>query len=144
MCRKFVKEQKQVQEEISRMSSKAMLKVQEDLKSLKQLLSVSASGLQRNALSIDKLKMETAQVRRREGSVVFSWGVTRSRPGSREDSARELRALQASPPHTYCCTLGERAALEADALKKKQKTAKTEGAKKTTTFTDFIKNKKNP
>uniref|UniRef100_A0A4W4F209 Nucleoporin 58 n=1 Tax=Electrophorus electricus TaxID=8005 RepID=A0A4W4F209_ELEEL len=58
---KFVKEQKQVQEEISRMSSKAMLKVQDDIKSLKQLLSISSSGLQRNALSIDKLKMETAQ-----------------------------------------------------------------------------------
>lgn len=64
VCRKFVKEQKQVQEEISRMSSKAMLKVQDDIKSLKQLLSISASGLQRNALSIDKLKMETAQVPR--------------------------------------------------------------------------------
>lgn len=60
--RKFVKEQKQVQEDISRMSSKAITKVQDDIKSLKQLLSVNASGLQRQALAIDKLKLETAQV----------------------------------------------------------------------------------
>uniref|UniRef100_A0A3Q3IZQ1 Nucleoporin 58 n=1 Tax=Monopterus albus TaxID=43700 RepID=A0A3Q3IZQ1_MONAL len=58
---KFVKEQKLVQENISRMSSKAISKVQDDIKSLKQLLSVSASGLQRQALAIDKLKLETAQ-----------------------------------------------------------------------------------
>lgn len=64
--RKFVKEQKQVQEDISRMSSKAISKVQDDIKSLKQLLSVSASGLQRQALAIDKLKLETAQVEQPE------------------------------------------------------------------------------
>ncbi|XP_077480577.1 nucleoporin p58/p45 isoform X3 [Stigmatopora argus] len=58
---KFVKEQKQVQEDISRMSSKAIFKVQDDIKTLKQLISVSASGLQRQALAIDKLKLETAQ-----------------------------------------------------------------------------------
>lgn len=58
-----MKEQKQLQEDISRMSSKAMLKVQDDIKSLRQLLSVSGSGLQRSALAIDKLKVETAQVR---------------------------------------------------------------------------------
>ncbi|XP_030253609.1 nucleoporin p58/p45 isoform X2 [Sparus aurata] len=58
---KFVKDQKQVQEDISRMSSKAISKVQDDIKSLKQLLSVSASGLQRQGLGIDKLKLETAQ-----------------------------------------------------------------------------------
>ncbi|KAF7659559.1 hypothetical protein LDENG_00296700 [Lucifuga dentata] len=58
---KFVKEQKQVQEDISRMSSKAISKVQDDIKNLKQLLSLSASGLQRQALAIDKLKLETAQ-----------------------------------------------------------------------------------
>ncbi|XP_018421883.1 PREDICTED: nucleoporin p58/p45 isoform X2 [Nanorana parkeri] len=58
---RFVKEQKHVQEEISRMSSKAMMKVEEDIKALKQLLSLASSGLQRNTLAIDKLKIETAQ-----------------------------------------------------------------------------------
>ncbi|XP_077365255.1 nucleoporin p58/p45 isoform X2 [Festucalex cinctus] len=58
---KFVKEQKQVQEDISRMSSKAIARVQDDIKTLKQNLSVSASSLQRHALFIDKLKVETAQ-----------------------------------------------------------------------------------
>lgn len=45
------------------MSSKAISKVQDDIKSLKQLLSVSASGLQRQGLAIEKLKLETAQVK---------------------------------------------------------------------------------
>ena len=58
LFREFVTEQKQVQEQISRMSSKAILKVQEDIKTL----SLAASGLQRNTLSIDKLKTETAQI----------------------------------------------------------------------------------
>ncbi|XP_056155479.1 nucleoporin p58/p45 isoform X2 [Lampris incognitus] len=58
---KFVKEQKRVQEDICRMSSKAMSNVMDDIKILKQQLSVSASGLQRQALAINKLKMETAQ-----------------------------------------------------------------------------------
>lgn len=58
-----MKDQKQVQEDISRMSSKAISRVQDDIKNLKQLLSVSASGLQRQGLAIDKLKLETAQVK---------------------------------------------------------------------------------
>lgn len=58
-----MKDQKQVEEDISRMSSKGISKVQDDIKSLKQLLSVSASGLQRQALAIEKLKLETAQVK---------------------------------------------------------------------------------
>lgn len=51
------------------MSSKAICKVQEDIKNLKQLLSVSASGLQRQALGIDKLKLETAQVKAVTGGI---------------------------------------------------------------------------
>lgn len=58
-----MKDQKQVQEDISRMSSKAISRVQDDIKNMKQLLSVSASGLQRQGLAIDKLKLETAQVK---------------------------------------------------------------------------------
>lgn len=49
------------------MSSKAISKVQDDIKNLKQLLSVSASGLQRQGLAIDKLKLETAQVAKERG-----------------------------------------------------------------------------
>ena len=50
-------------ENIARMSSKPMLKVQEEVASLQQLLSLVSNGLQRNSHVIDKLKTETAQVR---------------------------------------------------------------------------------
>ena len=38
-----------------------MYKVQEEVSTLKQLLSLVSTGLQRNAMSIDKLKQESAQ-----------------------------------------------------------------------------------
>ena len=44
------------------MSSKQMYKVQEEVTSLKQLLSLVTNGLQRNAFAIEKLKEESAQV----------------------------------------------------------------------------------
>ena len=51
-----------MREDIARMSSKQMFRVQEDVASLKQLLSLVSNGLQRNTMSIAKLKMESAQV----------------------------------------------------------------------------------
>ena len=60
--RKYVKNQKCVREQIARMSSKAMFRVAEDVASLKQLLALVSSALQRNAVAIDKLKLESAQV----------------------------------------------------------------------------------
>ncbi len=58
----YVNKQKSVREEIARMSSKQMYRVQEEVASLKQLLSLVNNGLQRNAFAIDKLKQESAQV----------------------------------------------------------------------------------
>ncbi|XP_056012470.1 nucleoporin p58/p45-like isoform X2 [Ostrea edulis] len=57
----FVKDEKTVQEGISRMSSNPMHKVQEDVVSLKQLLSIVSNGLQRNACAVEKLKKEMTQ-----------------------------------------------------------------------------------
>ncbi|XP_013378989.1 nucleoporin p58/p45 isoform X2 [Lingula anatina] len=59
--KKYVKDEKSVREEIARMSSKPLFKVQEDVQTLRQLLAVVANGLQRNAVTIEKLKMESAQ-----------------------------------------------------------------------------------
>lgn len=61
--RTYIKEEKTVQEGISRMSCKPMYKVQEDVASLKQLLSIVSNGLQRNACAVEKLKKEMTQVR---------------------------------------------------------------------------------
>jgi len=59
--KKHIKEQKCVREEISRMSSKPMYKVKEDVASLKQLLSLVSNALHRNTVIISKLKQESAQ-----------------------------------------------------------------------------------
>ncbi|XP_042897482.1 nucleoporin p58/p45 isoform X2 [Parasteatoda tepidariorum] len=59
--KKYVKDQKAVREEMSRVSSKSMFKVQEQVNTLKQQLSVVSNGLQRNAIAITKLKEESVQ-----------------------------------------------------------------------------------
>lgn len=57
----MVKGQKNVREDIARMSSKPLFKSQEELKSLRQMLSLVTNALQRNATAINKLKIESAQ-----------------------------------------------------------------------------------
>ncbi|XP_064637062.1 nucleoporin p58/p45-like isoform X2 [Lineus longissimus] len=59
--KKHVKSQKSVREDISRLSSKPIFKVQEDVQTLRQMISIVSNGLQRNAGAIEKLKMETSQ-----------------------------------------------------------------------------------
>jgi len=59
--RKFVKEEKGEMEQMKRLSSTPMVKVQEDCAALRQLLSLVSSGLQRNACNVDKLKREMTQ-----------------------------------------------------------------------------------
>ncbi|XP_064481737.1 nucleoporin p58/p45-like isoform X2 [Ornithodoros turicata] len=56
----YVNEQKEVREEIFRVSSRLITKVQEETSALRQLLSTIESGIQRNALAIDRLKEDTA------------------------------------------------------------------------------------
>ncbi|XP_060078797.1 nucleoporin p58/p45-like isoform X2 [Ylistrum balloti] len=58
---KYVKEEKNVQDDLVRMSSKPMYKVQEDVMALKQLLSVVSNGVQRNTCAVEKLKREMTQ-----------------------------------------------------------------------------------
>ena len=60
-----MKDEKCVREDIARMSSKPMARVQEEVTALRQLLAVVSTGLQRNACSVDTLKKEMTQVGRR-------------------------------------------------------------------------------
>ena len=62
MNRTYVKKQKTVRENIARMSSTPLFKVQEEVANLRQLLSVVSNGLQRNSIAIEKLKQESAEV----------------------------------------------------------------------------------
>ena len=57
-----MKEENGEMEQMKRMSSTAMIKVQEDNAALKQLLSLVSSSLQKNACAVDKLKREMTQV----------------------------------------------------------------------------------
>ncbi|XP_055933060.1 nucleoporin p58/p45-like isoform X2 [Argiope bruennichi] len=59
--KKYVKEQKAIREEMSRVSSKNIYKVQELVGTLKQQLSIVSNGLHRNATAIAKLKEESNQ-----------------------------------------------------------------------------------
>lgn len=58
---KYIKNQKSVRESIARMSSKPLFRIQDDINNHRQQLLLITSGLQRNAVAIEKLKKETAQ-----------------------------------------------------------------------------------
>lgn len=60
--RRYIRNQKSVRESIARMSSKPLFRIQDDVNNHHQQLLLVASGLQRNAVAIEKLKKETAQV----------------------------------------------------------------------------------
>ena len=68
-----MKNQKSVRENIARMSSKPLYRVQEEVASLKQLLSAVSTSLQRNAVIIENLKRDSTQVEVRELGFVSSF-----------------------------------------------------------------------
>lgn len=59
--KKYVTEQKEVREEISRIPCHAIAKVQEETAALRQLLCTVENGIQRNAGAVERLKRETAE-----------------------------------------------------------------------------------
>lgn len=62
LCRKYIKQEKTIRENISRMTSKSMLKIQAEMTALRQILGTVSNGVQRNAVAVEKLKKETVQV----------------------------------------------------------------------------------
>ena len=58
---KFVKSQKDIREQSARMTSKPLFKVKEEMTSLKQMVSALASGLHRNSVAIEALKVDTGK-----------------------------------------------------------------------------------
>lgn len=62
MCRKFIKQEREVREEVSRMSSRPLFKVHEDMASICQTFTTVTSELQRNARAVSRLKHDTSQV----------------------------------------------------------------------------------
>ncbi|KAH9373795.1 hypothetical protein HPB48_007483 [Haemaphysalis longicornis] len=60
--KKYVTTQKEVREEIFRVPSQTIAKVQEETAALQQLLSTVENGIQRNAVAVERLKRETSEV----------------------------------------------------------------------------------
>lgn len=58
--KKYVTTQKEVREEIFRVPSQTIAKVQEETAALQQLLSTVENGIQRNAVAVERLKRETS------------------------------------------------------------------------------------
>lgn len=58
--KKYVTTQKEVREEIFRVPSQTIAKVQEETAALQQLLSMVENGIQRNAVAVERLKKETS------------------------------------------------------------------------------------
>lgn len=59
--KKYVTEQKEVREEIFRIPSQTIAKVQEETVALRHLLSTVENGIQRNSVAVERLKRETSE-----------------------------------------------------------------------------------
>ncbi|GAB1601544.1 nucleoporin p58/p45-like isoform X3 [Argonauta hians] len=59
--KKYIKSEKAIRENITRMSTKSMIKVQTELSALRQILGSVSNGVQRNVVLVEKLKKESVQ-----------------------------------------------------------------------------------